>query len=251
MNKTLLISIIVLVLLGLGAYFLFQTESQPIGGDRDKEGCLVAGGYSFDEEVGACTRSFELTPDIREAARIAVESVGRGYTLTVASFNSYEEQGAYDIFLERGEERERETVYIRDWEVVAPSNIELFYYSDERDLDENGNIQCSRQGLVAVKREIVSVNIIEDTIRMLLSGELTTEERAQGISTEYPLAGLNLASAKLGEEGVLTFTFDDPQNRTGGGACRVGVLWFQIEATALQFPEVKQVRFAPEELFQP
>lgn len=251
MNKTLLISIIVIVLLGLGAYFVFQTGPQPIGGDRDKEGCLIAGGYSFDEEVGACTRSFELTSDIKEAARIAVESVGRGYALTVASFNSYEEQGAYDIFLERGEERERETVYIRGWEVVIPNSVELFYYSETRDLDENGNIQCSRQGLVAVKREIVSVNSIEDTIRMLLNGELTTEERAQGISTEYPLAGLNLVSANLEEGGILTLTFDDPQNRTSGGSCRIGVLWFQIEATALQFPEVKQIRFAPEELFQP
>ncbi|MCR4325346.1 MAG: hypothetical protein NUV59_00885, partial [Patescibacteria group bacterium] len=63
--------------------------------------------------------------------------------------------------------------------------------------------------------------------------------------------GLNLVSAKLGEGGVLTLTFDDPQSLTSGGSCRAGILWFQIEATALQFPEVKQARFAPEELFQP
>lgn len=40
-------------------------------------------------------------------------------------------------------------------------------------------------------------------------------------------------------------------NKTNGGSCRAGILWFQIEATAKQFSEVKQVRFLPEELFQP
>ena len=93
------------------------TPSAPIGGERSAEGCLGPAGYSFDETVGACTRSFELTPDIRRAAQIAVDSVGRGYALTVVSFNSYEEPGAYDITLERGTERTRETVTIRNWQV--------------------------------------------------------------------------------------------------------------------------------------
>ncbi|MFN3301828.1 MAG: hypothetical protein ACK413_02260 [Patescibacteria group bacterium] len=36
-----------------------------------------------------------------------------------------------------------------------------------------------------------------------------------------------------------------------GGACRVGILWFQIEETAKQFPGVEKVQFLPEEIFQP
>jgi len=91
---------------------------------------------------------------------------------------------------------------------------------------------------------------IQDAIRLLLAGELTEEEQAQGIDTEYPLAGLLLKGASL-KDGVLTLEFDDSQNRTVGGSCRVGILWFQIEATAKQFPEVQQVRFLPEEIFQP
>ncbi|TSD03758.1 MAG: hypothetical protein Athens071426_40, partial [Parcubacteria group bacterium Athens0714_26] len=91
---------------------------------------------------------------------------------------------------------------------------------------------------------------IQDAVKLLLSGKLTEEERAQGIDTEYPLEGLSLKGALL-KDGILTLEFDDAKNKTVGGSCRVGILWFQIEATAKQFPEVRQVRFLPEEIFQP
>lgn len=129
--------------------------------------------------------------------------------------------------------------------------IKLYYYNPNKDKDESGNIKCSREGLVAVEREIpISITPIQDTINLLLSGKLTNEEQTQGISTEYPLEGFLLKGASL-EEGVLTFEFNDPQNKTIGGSCRISILWSQIEATAKQFPEVKSVRFLPEELFQP
>ena len=129
--------------------------------------------------------------------------------------------------------------------------VKLYYYDENRDRDADGNIQCSRQGLVAVEREIaVSLTPIEDTIRLFLTGDLTEKERAEGIGTEYPLPGFSLEDVSL-RDGVLTLEFDDPQNRSGGGACRAGILWFQIEATARQFPEVQSVKFLPEELFQP
>ncbi|HUT96219.1 MAG TPA: Gmad2 immunoglobulin-like domain-containing protein [Candidatus Paceibacterota bacterium] len=129
--------------------------------------------------------------------------------------------------------------------------INLYYYNYELDKDEFGNTACSRNGLVPVEREIpITQTPIQDTIKLLLLGELTAEERAQGIDTEYPLDGLSLKGASL-KDGVLTLEFDDSKNRTVGGSCRVGILWFQIEATAKQFPEVQQVRFLPEEIFQP
>lgn len=242
---------VVLIAAALGVYLLSQTQPAPIGGERDSHGCLTTAGYSFDDEVGACLRSFEMTPDIKQAAKLAVEHAGRGYALTVVSFNSFEEPGAYDIFFERGEERVREAVYIRGGEVAQQNTVELFYYNPANDRDQSGNVLCSRQGLVSVIREVPPSNTIEDTIRLLLQGELTAQERAQGVSTEYPLPGLTLLSAQLGSDGVLTLTFDDAQNKTVGGACRTGVLWFQIEATALGLPGVKSVTFMPEELFQP
>ncbi len=133
----------------------------------------------------------------------------------------------------------------------ATRTVKLYYFNNELDKDASGSIACSRNGLVAVDRTIpASQTPIQDAIKLLLSGNLTTEERAKGISTEYPLQGFSLKSAALAN-GVLTLEFSDPSNKTTGGSCRVGILWYQIEATAKQFPEVKEVRFKPEELFQP
>jgi len=130
-------------------------------------------------------------------------------------------------------------------------SVKLYRYDPARDRDKTGNIQCSRAGLVAVERTMpVTKTPIQDAIRLLLKGGVTDAERTAGITTEFPLAGVELKGANL-KDGTLTLEFSDPNNRTGGGSCRVGILWFQIEATAKQFPEVKEVRFMPEELFQP
>ena len=137
------------------------------------------------------------------------------------------------------------------FEEVPLKKVLLYYYNPEKDRDEAGNTKCSRDGLVAVERKIpISKTPIQDVINLLLQGKLTDKEKTQGITTEYPLEGLKLTGDNL-KDGVLTLSFEDPLNKTGGGSCRVGILWFQIEATAKQFPEVKEVRFLPEELFQP
>lgn len=128
--------------------------------------------------------------------------------------------------------------------------ISLYYYNPENDRDASGNIMCSKQGLVEVSRNILrTVTPIQDAVNLLLRGELTKEEKEQGITTEFPLAGVLLVGA-VQKGGVLTLEFKDEQNKTGGGSCRVGILWAQIEATAKQFGATK-VRFIPEELFQP
>lgn len=129
--------------------------------------------------------------------------------------------------------------------------IQLYYYNSDLDEDEDGNILCSRQGLVAVEREIpITQTPIQDTIRLLLKGELTSSEKAQGISSEYPLDGFELEGASV-NNGVLTLAFDDPNSETTGGSCRTGILWFQIEQTALQFDGINEVKFQPDTLFQP
>jgi len=140
------------------------------------------------------------------------------------------------------------------FEKVPLKKVLLYYYNPERDKSEDGNIKCSRDGLVAIEREIpVSKTPIRDTINLLLKGKenLTQADIDQDITTEYPLEGLSLTEVNLKEDGTLILKFNDPLNKTGGGSCRVGILWFQIEATAKQFPEVKKVQFLSEELFQP
>lgn len=145
-----------------------------------------------------------------------------------------------------------------DDELVIPvyfsndkQTVSLFYYNPQNDYqDEINNVMCSRQGLVSVRREVYSKDIIKNTITELLKGDLIEQEQAEGITTEYPLEGFSLSSYSL-EEGVLTLIFNDFNNQTVGGSCRVGILWFQIEATAKQFPQVQNVKFLPEDIFQP
>jgi hypothetical protein len=129
--------------------------------------------------------------------------------------------------------------------------INLYYYNPELDKDDSGNVQCSRDGLVEVEREIaITETPIQDAIKLLISGQLTDQEKLQGITTEYPLEGFSLKGASTADK-VLTLEFLDLNNKASGGSCRAGILWFQIEATAMQFPEVEKVRFIPEDIFQP
>lgn len=141
-------------------------------------------------------------------------------------------------------------VSVSDVKPQETREVKLYYYNPDNDQGPGG-VQCSAKGLVAVEREIFrTLTPIQDAVRLLLRGELTDQERAQGITTEFPLPGVELSGASL-NNGTLTLTFRDPQNKTSGGSCRVSILWAQVEATASQFPEVKTVRFMPEELFQP
>ncbi len=129
--------------------------------------------------------------------------------------------------------------------------VDLYYYNSLLDTDSDGNIMCSEQGLYKVQRTIPLTNTpIQDTIKLLLKGELTQEEISSGITTEYPLEGFNLKGASL-KDGVLILEFEDPNNKTIGGSCRVNVLRSQIDKTAKQFSEIESVNFIPEYLFQP
>jgi len=129
-------------------------------------------------------------------------------------------------------------------------NIKLYFYNQNLDQDVNGNPTCSARGLVSVNRSISLTNTpIQDAVKELLKGP-TTSERSQLPGTEFPLAGVTLTGANL-VNGVLTLSFNDPQNKTTGGSCRITILKEQIEATALQFGGVSQVHYLPAEIFQP
>ncbi len=130
-------------------------------------------------------------------------------------------------------------------------DVVLYYYNANSDKDANGNILCSEKGLVPVVRQIPSSSTpLTDTIKLLLEGKLTATERSQGVTTEFPLAGVSLSSAVI-VNGVATLTIADPQNKTSGGSCRVLVLRAQIEKTSKQFTTVGSVRILPDTLFQP
>ena len=129
--------------------------------------------------------------------------------------------------------------------------ISLFYYNPEKDKDETGNILCTDKGLEKIEREIpVTITPIQDAVRLLLKGNLSQEEVSRGVTTEFPLSGFELNSASVSNN-ILTLNFSDPNHKTVGGSCRVGVLWSQIKATAGQFGEFSDIKFTPEDLFQP
>jgi len=135
--------------------------------------------------------------------------------------------------------------------VVTERTVQLYYYNPSLDEDVDGNIMCTETGLVAVERTIpLTQTPIQDVVQLLLRGDITSQEAVVGIETEFPLDGLELTGATL-TDGVLTLGFADQNNATSGGSCRASILWFQIRETALQFDEVTEVRFQPEELFQP
>lgn len=130
------------------------------------------------------------------------------------------------------------------------NSVKLFFYNPKIDQGVGG-VQCTSKGLVGVSRTMPKTDTpLKDSIRLLLRGDLTDEEKSYGLTTEFPLPGVSLVSANI-RDGVATLEFLDPQYKTGGGSCRVAILWAQIKATAQQFPSVKEVRFVPEELFQP
>lgn len=134
---------------------------------------------------------------------------------------------------------------------VSQRKVQLYYYNPDKDTDSEGNVMCSEEGLVAVDRTITDVQTpITSTVKLLLEGDLTQEEKNRGITTEFPLEGFRLEGVNL-ENGVATLEFSDPQNSSSGGSCQATVLREQIEETVLQFEEVEEVRITPETIFQP
>ena len=125
--------------------------------------------------------------------------------------------------------------------------VKLYYYNQLKDKDRTFNSKY----VLPVAREIArSKTPIQDAINLLISGRLTWQERTDGFTTEFPNARFQLLGVKL-NRGVLVLEFTDVPGFTTGGAARVGVLSEQIVKTAKQFPQVKEVIFKPDYLFQP
>jgi len=134
---------------------------------------------------------------------------------------------------------------------TAKIKVNLYYYNQIKDKEIAGYISCSPDAVLPVEREIpVTKTPIQDTIKLLIVGELTEKEETAGFSTEFPHQEFKLLDTDL-KDGILTLEFSEVFGFTTGGACRVGLLATQIRKTAKQFSEVKEVFFEPESLFQP
>ncbi|MGE5298318.1 MAG: GerMN domain-containing protein [Acidobacteriaceae bacterium] len=144
---------------------------------------------------------------------------------------------------------------IKPFDVDAKTNrvVKLFYYNSTKEIKEQGEA-CSEKYydyLLPVQRTIpLTKTPIQDTISLLIKGELTAQEKISGLSTEFPNKSFYLKSANL-KNGVLTLDFPLVAGFTDGGSCRMAILANQIVKTAKQFEEAKQVKFLNPELFQP
>jgi hypothetical protein len=82
---------------------LFVTACQPdiVGGDRDENGCLTSAGYSYDADVGACTRNWEIDENEKEVIQ-TVLMVQSYSSFSVVSVESVEDcDDCYDVTLQR------------------------------------------------------------------------------------------------------------------------------------------------------
>lgn len=54
-----LTGLLVIFIIGVGIYAIYPKPQQPIGGQKDEHGCLVAAGYSWCSARQECERSWE------------------------------------------------------------------------------------------------------------------------------------------------------------------------------------------------
>jgi hypothetical protein len=94
-----------------------QGPDQLIGGQRDEHGCLGPAGYSWDAEIGACIRTWELNENQRQAAKIAVATIGQQEGLTVVDVLVARCPGCFTVDLDKYQEKTK--VELEDWKVKS------------------------------------------------------------------------------------------------------------------------------------
>lgn len=109
----------VLVLAGLA---LAWNRQPAVGGQRDAKGCLVAAGYGYSREAGACIRPWELDEDQKRAASIAMGHLGWEHGDTIIQVQTARCPGCFFVEVARGTEgRVRRKVTLEEWDVVSVS----------------------------------------------------------------------------------------------------------------------------------
>ncbi len=136
-----------------------------------------------------------------------------------------------------------------DWEEmeVPRKEVQLYYYNQLEDKETS----CGIDYVLPVKREVdLSQTPIQDTINLLIKGEITEQEKKEGFTTEFPNKDFKLIGANL-DNGTLFLEFTEVPGFTVGGSCRVSILANQIIKTAKQFSGVNDVILLPDSIFQP
>jgi len=143
----------------------------------------------------------------------------------------------------------QDTQEVTDKQDIKYRTVDIYYYDLQKD-----NCNIYKDGLVALKREVPDsddvVDVIKSTINLWLEGEITEDETSGELSAELSADdGVKLTDASLDEGGVLILTFSDPDYKTNGGSCHVGVIAAEIDAIVKQFAEVKTLNIFPKDIF--
>lgn len=72
-----------------------------IGGQRDKHNCLLPAGYSWDKDINACVRNWEIPnkKNFSKNLRRQIASLDKSSDFTVISINKSGEEGCYEVKL--------------------------------------------------------------------------------------------------------------------------------------------------------
>lgn len=135
---------------------------------------------------------------------------------------------------------------------TASTKVALYYFNQIEDQKLAPEQQVNLSSLLPVYRIFpASANLLVDVINELIKWNLTPNEKKQWFITEFPNEGFRLLASDLSPDGTLTLQFSEVPGFTDGWSARMLILSNLIKKTALQFPEVKNVIFVPETLFQP
>jgi hypothetical protein len=82
---------------------------------EEKPGCLESAGFTWDKEMNACIRSWELSDNDKKAAKIALEKTKTTQPTNVIEVKNLKCEGCYDIqLLSNNQEM---NIQLTDWEV--------------------------------------------------------------------------------------------------------------------------------------
>lgn len=126
------------------------------------------------------------------------------------------------------------------------AKVVLYYYNQLK--DENNT--CSFGFIEPIEREIsASGDVIKQTVDLLLTGQLTEEEKLSGFRSESS-SEFKLLQSNLSDNGTLTMEFTEVPGLTSGNSCSSALIMQEILKTVRQFPQVKRIVFKPDSLFE-
>ena len=106
-----------IIILGIILILMFQDNNQMIGGKKDKHGCLISAGYSYDKETNTCIREWEISEEEKKAVKIATENYEK--PVTIIKVENLKCQGCYKVTLRTKPDSENAEITIKNWDVTT------------------------------------------------------------------------------------------------------------------------------------